>query len=451
MTNLLKFSIPLLIGNFAQQLYSTVDSIVVGRYVGDTALSAVGTTLPIINLLLVLFMAIATGVGVMVAQYFGAKDRESLSKSIGNALTLIVASSLIIMAIGIPFAGSLLKLTNTPVETYDMAYSYLTIILSGVLAAGMYNIISGILRGLGNSTFPLLALLLTSVLNTVMDIWMVAGLGWGVAGAAIATIISQAISAVLCIYKLWTMKDVINLNRSYLVPDKKFTGQLMRLGLPAGVTQAIFSMSMVFVQSLTNSMGYQVVTTTTAVMRVDGFAMLPNFTFGMAIATFVGQNVGANKMDRVTQGIKDVVKASLTVSFTLVTLLLLFGRDLIAMFTTTPEIINLGGLQLKILAGGYVAMALAQVFGSVMRGAGDTMPSMWISLFTTVGVRVPLAYTLASLTRSAAYPNGAPASIFFSLLTSWVMNGVANYFWYRRGNWKKKSLVKHPQILEAAS
>ncbi len=450
MANLLRFSVPLLIGNFAQQMYSTVDSVVVGRYVGDRALSAVGTTLPIINLLLVLFIAVATGVGVMVAQYFGAKDKESLAHSISNAITLTFISSLLIMAIGIPLAGPLLRLTKTPAETFDMARSYLTIILSGIVAVGLYNIISGILRGLGNSTFPLLALLLASLLNTVMDVWFVAGLGMGVAGAAVATIISQGVSAVLCLFKLWRMKDVVRLDAAYLIPDREFTGQLLRLGLPAGMTQAIFSMSMVFVQSLTNSMGYRVVTCTTAVMRVDGFAMMPNFTFGMAIATFVGQNIGANRMDRVTQGTKDVLRASLTTSLALVSLLLLFGPNLIRMFTTTEEIIVLGARQIRILAAGYVAIAISQVFGGIMRGAGDTMPSMWISLLTTVGVRVPLAYVLAGMTRSAAYPAGSPYAIFFSLLTSWVLGAAINYLWYRRGEWREKSLVKHVRAVETA-
>jgi putative MATE family efflux protein len=448
MANLLRFSIPLLIGNFAQQMYSTVDSIIVGRYVGDRALSAIGTTLPVINLLLVLFMAISTGAGIMVAQYFGAKDRETLSYSIGNAMTMIFISSLLIMAVGIPLAGSLLRLTKTPVETFDLAHAYLTIILSGVLFGGFYNIIAGILRGLGNSTFPLIALLLASFLNVGLDIWFIAGLNMGVAGAALATIISQAVSAVLCLTKLCRMKDIVDINKSILIPNRELTGQLLRLGLPAGITQAIFSMSMVFVQALTNSMGYQVVTCTTAVMRIDGFAMMPNFTFGMAIATFVGQNVGANKMDRVTQGTKDVLKISLSTSFVLVAALLVFGENLIRMFTTTEEIIVLGVRQIRILSAGYVAMAISQIFGGIMRGAGDTMPSMWISMFTTVGVRVPLAYFLASMTISETYPAGSPNAIFFSLLTSWVLGAVINYLWYRRGTWREKSLIKHGRVAQ---
>lgn len=441
MSNLLRFSVPLLIGNFAQQLYSTVDSIVVGHYIGDKALSAIGTTFPILNLLLVLFMAISTGVGIMVAQYFGAKDRHSLSRTIGNAIVLIAGSSVLIMAIGIPAASSLLRLTRTPIETFDMAHTYLSIILLGVLAGGFYNILSGVLRGLGNTFFPLLVLLFTSVLNAVLDIWFVAGLGMGIAGAAWATIISQAISAVVLIYKLASMRDTLLLDKTTMRPQKRYIGELLRLGLPAGATQAIFSMSMVFVQSLTNSMGYQMVTCNTAVMRIDGFAMMPNFTFGMAIATFVGQNIGANKLDRVEEGTKAAFRLSLAISAVLVILLLVFGGSMLHLFTSTEEIIALGIRQIRILALGYFAMAISQIYAGVMRGAGDTMPSLWIGLMTTVGVRVPLAYFLAYLSRSPQNPNGAPESIFFSLLTSWVMGAFFNFLWYRRGEWRKKSLI----------
>lgn len=431
-------------------MYATVDSIVVGRYIGDEALSAIGTSMPVVNLLLVIFMAIATGAGIMVAQYFGAKDKECLSKSVGNALTLVTLSSLAITVIGVSFAGSLLRLTNTPAETYDIAKDYLTVIFWGILGTGLYNIASGILRGLGNSTFPLLTLLLASLLNTALDIWMVGDLGWGVAGAAVATIVSQAVSAVLCLLKLGTMKESVEINRDTLKPDLKFASQLFRLGVPAGITQAIFSMSMVLVQSLTNSMGYRVVTCTTAVMRIDGFAVMPSFTFGMAVATFVGQNIGANRMDRVDLGTRDAVKLSLATQVVLVSLILLFGGNLIRMFTTTEEIIRLGTRQMRILAPGYLAMAMSQVFGGIMRGAGDTMPSMWISLITTTCVRVPVAYGLAYLTRSPANPNGAPESIFYSLLLSWFTGAVANYLWYRRGTWKTKSLVKHAQPVQAS-
>ncbi len=450
MSNLLAFSIPLLLGNFAQQMYSTVDSIIVGRYVGDKALSSIGTTLPIIRLLMVVFMAISTGTGIMVAQYFGAKQKKTLSRSIGTAITMIFISSLLVTVIGIYLANPLLRLMNTPIETFELAYAYLTIMLGGMIFTGFYNIISGVLRGLGNSIFPLMMLVFASFLNVVLDIWFIASLDMGVAGAALATIISQAVSAVFCLVKLLKMKDEVEIKRSTLVPSKELTIQLFSLGLPAGITQAIFSMSMVFVQALTNSMGYKVVTCTTAVMRIDGFAMLPNFTFGMAISTFVGQNVGANRLDRVAQGTKDMLKISLTASFALVALVLIFGKNLIQMFTSTEEIIFLGVRQIRILAAGYIAMALSQVYGGIMRGAGDTMPSMWISMFTTVGIRVPLAYFWAWNTKSTLYPAGSPDALFFSLLISWIIGAAFNYVWYCRGAWREKSLISRDPVTQKA-
>lgn len=442
MTNLLLFSIPLLLGNFAQQLYATADSIVVGRCVGDKALSAIGTTMPIINLLLVLFMAIATGSGIMVAQYFGARAKRDLSKTIGNSVILIAAASLIIMAIGIPFSKQFLTLTNTPKETFQMANEYLTICLIGILGSAFYNIISGILRGLGISVFPLLVLLFTAAANTLLDIWFVAGMKMGVAGAALATILTQAVSAILCLLKLISLRKEIGLQADSFRMEKKYALGVMKLGLPAGVSQAIMSLAMVFVQSLTNSMGYIIVTTTTAVMRIDGFAMLPNFTFGMAIATFVGQNVGAGDFERVKRGSRDVMKITLFVSGVLVLALLFLSPTMLGFFTENETVIALGTRQIRILAVGYIAVGLYQVFTGIMRGAGDTMPAMWISFITTVVIRTPLAYILAALTKSEEYPAGNPVSIFVSLLVSWILSAIISYIWYRTGKWKEKAIVK---------
>ena len=452
MTNLLAFSIPLLIGNIAQQLYSTVDSIIVGKFVGDEALSAIGTTLPIINLLLVMFMAIATGSGIMVAQYFGAKAKEDLSRTIGNSIVLITISSLAIMAVGLPLTKEFLTLTNTPSETFDMANAYLTICLAGGLGSAFYNIISGILRGLGISVFPLLVLLFTAAMNTVLDIWFVAGLHMGVAGAALATILTQALSAVILIWKLFSLRKDLQLSLHSFALKKKYALGVLKLGLPAGVSQAIMSLAMVFVQSLTNSMGYLIVTTTTAVMRIDGFAMLPNFTFGMAISTYVGQNVGAGDFERVKKGSRAVLKLSLIASSVLVLLLLFFSPFMLRLFTDNQSVIDLGTSQIRILAAGYIAIAFNQVFVGIMRGAGDTMPAMWISFITTVAIRTPLAYILAAMTRSEEYPAGDPVSLFVSLLVSWVLSGLIAFFWYRAGKWKEKALIKTaaPPVREEA-
>ncbi|MGI6173295.1 MAG: MATE family efflux transporter [Christensenellales bacterium] len=441
MRNLLRFSVPLLIGNFAQQTYSTVDAIIVGKYVGDEALAAVGASNPIVFLLLILMMAISSGAGIMVSQYFGAKDKKLLSKTIGTSVVMVFLASVVITALGVTLSPKLLSFLGTPDNIFDMARQYLTIIFIGTVASAFYNIISGILRGMGDSVTPLLFLLLATLLNTVLDVYFVRNLGWGVAGAAWATIFSQAVSATLCIRRLFQIRDTVDMNRETIRLDKALALQLLKLGIPAGLTQAVFSLAQVAVQRLTNSMGSDVVAVTTVVMRVDGFAMLPNFTFGMAIATFVGQNIGAGLMDRVDRGSRDGAKLTFLTSSALTLCLLLFGKNLATLFTQTEAIIELAGRMFRILAVGYIAMGLSQVFAGILRGAGDTMPSLWISIITTVAIRVPVAYCIAFLTRSELHPNGSPDALYISLLTAWISGAIINYLWFRRGKWRDKSII----------
>ena len=435
---LARFSIPLLIGNFAQQLYNTVDSIIVGQYIGDTALAAVGTAGPILNLLLVLFMGIATGAGILSAQYFGAHDRQLLSRTVGNTLLLTLASGLLMSLIGFLATPFLIGLTNPPEDVAAGSIIYLQIIFIGFLGGGAYNILSGVLRGMGDSVFPLIFLIIASLLNIVLDLVFVANFGMGIAGVAWATIIAQAVSGTLCVVRIAKMRDLIDLNRGTLQPDRMILRRLCGLGVPAGVTSAIFSASAILVQGLVNSMGTAVIATNVAVMRVDGFAMMPNFTFGTAATTFIGQNIGAQKTDRLKAGMKDMMKLALSVSFVLVMAIILFGKNLIALFTTTPEVMELGRQGLLWLSFGYICFSVQQVLQGVMRGAGDTLVPMWLSIISTVILRMPLAYLLAYLTRSEAFPQGSPHAIFASLLISWVLGTLLSIIAYRKGLWKKK-------------
>ena len=434
------FTIPMLIGNIAQQLYNTVDSIIVGRFVGDNALAAVGSAGPILNLLLVLFVGISVGVGIMVSQYFGAKQREELSKTIGCCITLTIITTILVMAITPFVTMPLLRLLNTPDTIIGWCNSYLMILFMGIIGCAFYNILGGILRGLGDSVSALLYLLVATVINIVLDYIFVAKFGLGVAGVALATVIAQMVSAVLSFLKLCRMKDVFDMRKKYLVPEKKYMWDLIRLGLPSGVTQAIFSLSMIVVQSLTISFGEMFIAANVIVMRVDGFAMMPAFSFGTAMTTYAGQNVGARKMDRVIKGAKQGTGIAVATSTVITILILLFGKYLMAIFTSTPELVDLSFTMMKILAVGYIAMEVTQCLSGVMRGAGDTVTPMWISMVTTVVIRVPLAYGLAYLTRSPKNPNGNSACIFISLLISWVLGAGITFLCYRAGRWKKKAL-----------
>lgn len=438
---IVEFAIPMLIGNIAQQFYNTADSIIVGKYIGDNALAAVGSAGPILNLLLVLFVGISVGAGIMVSQYFGAKDKEKLSRTIGTCITLTAISSVIIMIIGPIVTRPLLSFLNTPSSIIDWCTDYLIIYFIGIAGLAYYNILAGVLRGLGDSLSALIFLLISTALNVGLDILFVAKFNMGVPGVALATVIAQSISAILCIIKLVNMKSSFTLNWKMLKLNKEYSSRLIKLGLPSGLTQAIFSLAMIVVQSLTNSFGEMVIAANVIIMRVDGFAMMPNFSFGSAMTTYTGQNVGAKKFDRVEKGAKDGLKIAVGVSTTITILILIFGKYLMGIFTNTKELVDLSMHMMRILAVGYIAMAVTQCLSGVMRGAGDTITPMWISLITTVVIRVPVAYGLAYLTRSAKYPTGRPESIFISLLASWVMGAIINTIFYKKGNWRKKAII----------
>jgi putative MATE family efflux protein len=312
----------------------------------------------------------------------------------------------------------------------------------GIAGTAYYNIFSGILRGLGDSVSALVYLLVATVINIVLDVYFVASLNMGVAGVALATVIAQSISAVLCLMKLLKMNSMFVLTVKELIPDRHESLTLVRLGLPSGMTQAIMSMAMIMVQSLTNSFGEALIAANVIIMRVDGFAMMPNFSFGNAMTTFAGQNVGAGKYDRVEKGSKQGTMIAVGVSTTITLIILAFGHILMYAFTDTAELVELSMKMMRILAVGYIAVALNQSLSGIMRGAGDAMTPMWISMISTVVIRVPLAYLMVAFTKSDVQPLGAPESIFVSLLISWVLGALITFIAYRKGNWKTKSLQK---------
>lgn len=433
-----EFAVPMTIGNIAQQLYNTADSIIVGHYVGDNALASVGSASPILNLLLAVFVGIATGASITISQSFGAKDRESLSRYIGNCITLAGIASLAIMIIGPLVTMPMLSLLNTPSSIIKWCAGYLNIYFGGIAGFFFYNMFSGILRGMGDSLSALAFLLVAAALNVGLDLLFVAEFNMGVAGVSLATVISQGISALLCLVKLMRMSDVFDLNLETLKLKRVYYKKVIKIGIPSGVTQGIMSISMLIVQSLTNSMGELVIACSVIIMRVDGFAMMPNMSFGNAMSVYTGQNVGAGKMDRVSSGVKQGSLMSLAFSGVITIVLLFFGHYLFAIFTKTSELIDLAVRMMRILAAGYLCVSISQCLGGTMRGAGDTVTPMWISIISTICLRIPVAYGFAALTRSNEYPNGRPEALFLSLLVSWSMGAVISFAAFKMGRWKRK-------------
>ena len=435
---IMEFSIPMLLGNIAQQLYNTADSVIVGMYVGDNALAAVGSASPILNLLLALFVGISTGAGIVVSQSFGARDREGLSKGIGNCISLTFIATIFIMIVGPLITRPLLTLLDTPESIMDWCASYLNIYFLGIIGFFFYNMLSGILRGLGDSVSALGFLLLAAVLNVILDLVFVAGFNMGVPGVSLATVISQGISAVFCFLKLMKMSEHFDLNKSTVRLEKAIAMRIISIGIPSGITQAIMSMSMMVVQSLTNSMGEMVIAANVIIMRVDGFAMMPNFSFGQAMSVYSGQNVGAGKWDRVQKGVRQGSLIAQTFSAVIVVVLLFANKYLFAIFTETEALIDLAGRMMRIMAVGYIAVSITQVLGGVMRGCGNTVTPMWISIVSTVLLRVPIAYLLAYFSRSAEFPHGHPFALSISLLVSWTMGMVMSVAAFRWGKTRKQ-------------
>ena len=438
---ILVFTLPMLLGNIAQQLYNTVDTIVVGKYIGDNALAAVGSCGPIVNLLLVLFIGISAGASIMVSQYFGARNREDLSQTIGNCITATVICCGVLILVATPLIRPLLEVLNTPESILDWCEDYLKICLWGIAGLAFYNILSGILRGMGDSVWPLIFLLVATGINIGLDILFVAVLGMEVAGVALATIIAQIVSAVLCLIKLAIMRKDYDFGFRFMVPRSRYIKTLVRLGLPSGLTQAIFSSAMIVVQSLTNQFGEMFIAANVVIMRVDGFAMMPNFSFGTAMTTYAGQNVGAGLYDRVTKGAKQGLWMAVGCSTGITAVILLFGKGLMHLFTDTQDLVELSYRLMMILAVGYIAMAVTQSLSGVMRGAGDTMTPMWISLMTTVAIRVPVAYGIAWLTSPTGNPaDGMRECIQISLLASWCIGAALTAVFYKMGKWKNKRI-----------
>ena len=443
---IMEFAIPMLLGNFAQQLYNTADSIIVGKFVGDNALAAVGSAMPILNLLLALFVGVSTGAGIVVSQSFGARDREGLSKAIGNCISLSFIATGVIMAVGPLVTMPLLTLLGTPDSIIGWCAQYLNIYFIGIVGFFLYNMLSGVLRGLGDSLSALGFLLLSAALNVALDLWFVRSMG--VAGVSLATVIAQAISAVFCYWKLNRMSDIFDMGWKQMKLIPSVAGRILKIGIPSGITQAIMSTAMMAVLNLTNAMGETVIACNVIVMRVDGFAMLPNMTFGQAMSVYTGQNVGAGKFDRVHKGVKQgsLIAGSFSAAITLV--LLFLSPILFGFFTDTPELIDLATRMIRIMAVGYICISVTQVLGGVMRGAGDTVTPMWISFISTIGIRVPVAYLLAHLTQNPEFPHGQPIALFGSLVFSWVMGMVISVVIFSLGKWKKKMYGDRPEPIE---
>jgi len=377
---LLYFSIPLLLGNLFQQLYNTVDSVVVGNFVGSQALAAVGSSNSLINLIIGMSMGIGTGAGVIISQYYGAGEKEKLQWAVHTSVALSLIGGVLLTVIGVWFSPLLLKWMGTPEDVMPNSVSFLRIFFSGSIFNMVYNMGAGILRAVGDSKRPLYYLGVSSVVNIVLDLLFVAVFKMGTAGAGIATVIAQAVSSVLVVSALVKTRESHRLIPSRIAIDKRMMVRILKLGIPTGIQQSIISLSNVVVQANVNVYGAAAMAGFGAYTKIDGFAMLPLQSFCLASTVFTGQNIGAGKAKRVKQGILQGIFISLGYTALISTFLYFYAEPLLKIFSPDRDVIAYGTSSMVILLPFYWTMAIHQILMGSIRGSGRTMVSMMIGV-----------------------------------------------------------------------
>lgn len=386
--NILLFSVPLILGNLLQQLYNTADSIIVGNFVGSNALAAVGSSGSPIFLLIGFSQGIAVGAGVVVAQYLGAKDRKEAQEAVHTSLALAAILGLILTIGGILISRSLLVAMDTPAEVLEDAVTYMQIYFGGVLFSVVYNMAAGILNAAGNSQRSLLYLGIASGTNILLDLVLIAGLKMGVAGAAIATDVSQLVSCVLSLGFLMRVNDDYRVTAKEIKVHKKMAARIIKVGLPTGIQNMVISLSNILVQAGVNGYGAAAMAGFAAYMKVDGFNILPIMSFSMAATTFVGQNFGAGKIDRVKKG--TFVTLGMCIVYTILTgiLLLAFQDPIMHLFTGDETVIAYGKICMLYFCPFYWMLGILQGLAGTVRGTGKSVPPMVVLLISLCLFRI---------------------------------------------------------------
>ena len=436
-SHLVRFAIPLLAGNLFQQFYNMVDTWVVGNYVSNEAFSAVGTVGPVVNMLIGFFTGLASGAGVVISQYYGAKRQEEVQRTVHTAITMTLILGVVFTALGLWMTPLMLRLMNTPDNVLPQSTAYLTIYFSGILGLLVYNMGAGILRAVGDSKRPFYFLVVCAILNVVLDLVFVLAFGMGVDGVALATILSQAVSAVLVILTLLRADSWIRLRPRALRLHWDILKKVISIGIPAAIQMAITSFSNVFVQSYINYFGADCMSGWTAYSKIDQLLFLPMQTLGLAATTFVGQNLGSGQPERAKRGVRVAVGLALGTTLVLIFgVIYPFGGTLVAFFNAKPEVVEYGTLFLRWMSPFYVFCCFNQVYGASLRGAGHSKQTMLIMLGAFVVFRQIYLFVMANFISNTIIPiaMGYPAG--------WALCTACTLLYYRRADLGKNTVVK---------
>ena len=391
---LITFALPLMVGNVFQQLYNTVDSIIVGNFVSRQALAAVGCTGPIINTLIGIFGGLAAGAGVVISQYYGAKDRDKLHRAVQTTIALTLCMCVVLTALGVVMTPFMLRLMATPGDVMGAASSYLRIYFWGISGMLLYNIGAGILRAVGDSTHPLYFLIFSATTNTILDLLFVKVFSWGIAGAAIATVAAQFLSALLVMRMLIASREDYRVDPGALGFDRGILKRICEIGIPSSLQMGVTAVSNVFVQSYINRFESACMAGWAAYNKLDAFAILPLMGFSMAVTTFVGQNYGAGKLDRARRGPLIALGIGTIIMVVILAPMMIFAPALVRLFNQEAEVIAFGTLFLRLISPFYLLCTINQIYSGALRGVGDTKATMIIMLFSFVLFRQLYLFTV---------------------------------------------------------
>ena len=438
---LLLYSLPLLAGNFFQQCYNTVDSIVLGNFVGRAALAAVGTTMPIINTLIGLFLGLSTGIGVVISQFYGAGEEKKVGQAVQTSLVLVLILCGLFTAVGIGMVPFMLRLMATPADVFAPAQLYLRLYFAGVSGLMLYNLGAGILRAVGDSRRPLYFLIFSAAVNTGLDLLFVAGFRWGIAGAALATVVAQGLSALLVLVVLTRSDACYRIQWRGLRVQKGILRNIFVVGIPSGLQLAITSFSNVFVQSYVNRFASSCMAGWAAYQKIDAFVLLPMTTLSVAATTFVGQNVGAGNWDRAKRGVRCAMGMATVVTVIILIPLMIFARPLCALFNQEAEVLFYGSYFIRLISPFYLVANFNQIYTGALRGAGDAKVPMVIMLGSFVVFRQIYLFVTYRLV-------GTLLPVALGYPVGWVLCSILLFFYYRSGKWMSHSFVTEPTRTE---
>ena len=427
---IIAFALPLFLGNLFQQLYTTADSLIVGNFLGSNALAAVSSSSNLIFLMIGFFNGIAMGAGVVIARYYGARQKEKVEKAVHTTVAFGLVASVVLTIVGVTLAPQILVWMDTPANVMKESVTYFQIYFMGSFGFVMYNVFVGILQSVGDSKHPLYYLIISSVINVILDIVFITVFHMGVGSAALATAISQFISAGLCMIQLMRTKAEYRLVWRKVRFHVEMLGQIIKIGLPSGIQNSIIAIANVVVQSSINSFGEMAMAGCGAYSKIEGFAFLPITSFTMAITTFVGQNLGAKEYERVEKGAKFGILSSVLLAEAIGVLIFIFAPALTAAFDRTPEVIMYGTDRARVEAFFFCLLAYSHAVSAVLRGAGRSMVPMFVMLAFWCIVRVSIITIVGKIIPGIAV-------VYWVYPITWGLSSIAFFIYYKKVNWMR--------------